>query len=541
MLKSILTALLVVTTLASQVNAQNQVEVSPRAPAPDCHARVNYNLNKILPGYLNQQDLCQPFTSIYQVVPGDYKGGDYYGEEFTDSKIRERWKTCKQDEACRIPAMKGALSFIKSEKRDTGSVDPFGKIDPDGHVNLSLVRRPDYFGRQPYDEPIGMAESHTYTIEFTVPRDTFERMYLGKTGNIKLRGWYLKGSRVTGDGAAPTRALVIMNNGGGGEITAIDQRGFEGVVFNPRTGGYVRDVAADGSSEQPGMRNWRGFVADLNNAGFDVLVTDRRGNGISGGEHGFDTLEQGNDIFREIDQLGSGDGLRILTPAKETISGKAAVTALFGQDDATKMPIVLGGYSRGSYAVEWAMHTNFVEDCDTDVNPPKCAPPRENANIKGAILYGPNAGGLGYRAAGHAMQEAALRVEFNTTYRLDSAVFVGIGKWPGVAIIKGTWGYPESLEGSFEAYKRAKEPKDIFVFHGPHQLETQSPENMALVGQRMVAFAKTAVLGEKQVPGALHPKDLKDLVLSSPDYWELTTKPTVGSQTDTAQPPGQRP
>ena len=82
------------------------------------------------------------------------------------------------------------------------------------------------------------------------------------------------------------------------------------------------------------------------------------------------------------------------------------------------MPIVLGGYSRGSYATAWAMQKNFVADCDDDRAEAVCAPPKGNRDIKGAILYGPNAGGLGYRAAGQDMEEAALRTEFNVTYRL---------------------------------------------------------------------------------------------------------------------------
>ena len=45
-------------------------------------------------------------------------------------------------------------------------------------------------------------------------------------------------------------------------------------------------------SEQHGMRHWRGFVAALNAAGFDVLITDPRGNGISDGVAGFNTAEQ---------------------------------------------------------------------------------------------------------------------------------------------------------------------------------------------------------------------------------------------------------
>ena len=175
------------------------------------------------------------------------------------------------------------------------------------------------------------------------------------------------------------------------------------------------------------------------------------------------------------------------------------------------------------------MHKNFVEDCDRDVPDGACGPALTRPNIKGAILYGPNSGGLGYRAAKHDMIEAALRLEHNTTYYVDSDVFANIGKWPGLMIVKGTWDYVEGLEGSLEAYRRAREPKEISVFRGPHPLATQNPENMRLVGARMAAFAEAAVLGRPSVAGARVPKDLRDLVASSPDHWELTTAP-AGAQ-----------
>jgi len=100
------------------------------------------------------------------------------------------------------------------------------------------------------------------------------------------------------------------------------------------------------------------------------------------------------------------------------------------------------------------------------------------------------------------MVEAALRLEYNITYYPDSDVFANIGKWPALMIVKGNWDDVEDLEGSLEAYRRAREPKEIFVFRGLHPLATQSPENMRLVEQRMAAFATAAVLGQPAVPGA---------------------------------------
>jgi hypothetical protein len=230
-------------------------------------------------------------------------------------------------------------------------------------------------------------------------------------------------------------------------------------------------------------------------------------------------------MLRELRQLESGEGLRLLTPAGEVLSGPAAAGKLLAGQSATDIPIVLAGYSRGSYATAWAMHRNFVEDCDRDLPDNGCRPPLGWTNIKGAILYGPNSAGLGYRLAGHDMIEAVLRTEANTTYYPDGEVFAHIRDWPGVLIVKGIWDYVEGLEGSLDAYRRAREPKEIFVFRGPHPLPTQNPENMRLAGQRMVAFARAAVLGKAQVEGAKPPADLKTLVGSSPDHWELTTAP----------------
>ena len=124
------------------------------------------------------------------------------------------------------------------------------------------------------------------------------------------------------------------------------------------------------------------------------------------------------------------------------------------------------------------------------------------------------------------MIEAALREEYNTTYYVDSDVFAnGSATGPRLMIAKGTWDYVEGLEGSLAAYQRAQEPKEIFVFLGPHALATQNPETMRLVGARMAAFARAAVLGLPNVPGAHAPRDLRDLVLSSADHWERTTDP----------------
>lgn len=496
--------------------------VNPGTPEPECSLHVNYDRNIDLPGY-RLGSMCIPFTRTNQLIPAG-RGPDFYITEFSDAAIRRRWDTCRKDEACRAAALAGAKPFLAYEPRLTGTVDAFGKIDPEGEVDLKAIRRPGYFGAPAYAEPVAGAERRTTTVEFTVPRDSYEIRHLGKTGTIKLRGWYLDGAGIDDGNGGRRRALVIVNNGGGSELTAIDDPRSPAVQRNA-AGQYVLDKQPDALSEQYGMRHWRGFVAMLNQAGFDVLITDRRGNGISGGVAGFNTAEQANDMFRELEQMQSGEGLRLLTAGGEVLAGKAAGGRLMAGVKATEIPVVLAGYSRGSYAVAWAMQKNFVRDCDLDVPSGRCQPALGWPNIKGAILYGPNSAGLGYRLAGHDMIEAALRMEYNTTYYVDSDVFANIGAWPAVLIVKGTWDYVEGLEGSFEAYRRAREPKEIFLFRGPHPLATQNAENMRLVGDRMAAFARAAVLGLPKVEEARAPADLKALVTASPDHWERTTAP----------------
>ncbi|WP_108398483.1 hypothetical protein [Devosia submarina] len=503
-----------------------QSVVNPGTPTPECTIRVNVDRNSELPGYLadwDGTDVCLPFMPTNQLIPADYKG-DFYVEEFTDARARQKWEACKADPACAEKTLTSARGFAKFEPRDTGTVVPEGGIEFEGDVDLADIRRPAFFGDAPYNEPIAEVDAKTYIVEFTVPRDSYERNHLDLSGDIKLRGWFIKGTGVDDGSGKKVRALVILNNGGGGEITSIDNPASEAYVLEAATGNYVSN-ADEALSEETGMRYWRGFLHDFSKAGFDVLITDRRGNGISGGQNGYNTAEQANDIFRELTQLDSGDGLRLLTPEGAVHEGADAARFLLDGASAHQVPVVIGGYSRGSYATQWFMQKNFVENCNFDVPDAGCEEPVGLDNIKGAILYGPNSAGLGYRVAGHDAIEGALREDFSTTYYVDSSALAGVDKWPALQIVKGTWDYVEGLEGSLDTYKRATGLKDISVFLGPHGLATQHPENMKFAGERMVAFATAAVLGRDSVQDSVAPADLKELVLSVPHHWELTTDP----------------
>jgi len=520
------TALTAVSLALLPLNAVGQDAGKPivneGTPTPDCVLHVNIDRNDDLPGYKTkwgEKEVCIPFTHTNQLVPAGSSPPKFYIDDFTDARVRAKWLACKAEPDCREKTLAAAKGFAKFEPRDTGTVDKDGVIEFDGEVELKKIRRPAYFGQKKYLEAIAEADPRAYVVEFTAPRDSYEIQHLKLSGDIKLRGWYIKGTGIADEAGSKQRALIIMNNGGGSEFTAIDDPASP--PFTVDKGKYT-PAKSDTLTEEPGLRHWRGFLSDLNSAGFDVLITDRRGNGISGGQNGFNTAEQANDMFRALEQMDSGDGLRILGPDGKLVVGAHAARTLLDGQSAHDVPLVVGGYSRGSYATQWFMHKNFVEDCNYDLATPVCETKRGLKNVKGAILYGPNSAGLGYRLAGHDAVEGALRVEFNTTYYVDSGVFAHVDTWPALQIVKGSWDYVEGLEGSLATYERATGLKDISVFLGPHILQTQNPDNMAFAGQRMVAFARAAVLGQKTVPDSVNPKTLKDLVTSVPHHWELS-------------------
>ncbi|MBD3744601.1 MAG: hypothetical protein IE932_00135 [Sphingopyxis terrae] len=488
---------------------------------------VKFDRNALFPGYRDDDGNCVPFTPLTNLPRANYVG-DYYVDEFTDAKIRGRWAVCKADPACADKVRSKAREYMEEDARLTGSVDPDGKIDPEGEVDLRAVRRPAYFGRAPLGEAIARADKFTTIVEFTLPPDPYERIVLGRTKAVKVRGWYLVGKGVVDDKGRRRRALIVMNNGGGFEITARDDPRADGVVRDP-SGNYHPAQGPVASTEQAGQRYWRGFVAALWDAGFDVLATVRRGNGVSGGASSHNAAEQGRDMFRQLEQMESGDGLRILTPEGVDLAGNQVHNLLMGGMKAKEIPVFFAGYSRGSYATAWAMQQNFVTDCELDSDVPKCARPRNWPNVRGAILYGSNSGGLGYRFAPHGdLVEAALRDEFHTVYYPDGDVLKNIGSWPAVAIIRGTWDGVEALDGSLDALARARQPKLFWAFRGPHLLNTQSPENMRLAGAQMVRFATGVILGRLDSERANPSR--RNVVRGAPPYWEKTNSPLAGKR-----------
>jgi len=169
----------------------------PPVPAPECTARVGYDRDAVLPGYLLSTsagpETCIPFTSARFKPPAGY-AGDFYVDEFTDSKLRAQWEQCKKDKPCYDRVYAQVISR-HPPNREQSIKDPhkrflLGKIDEKGdETDLASIRRPAYFARAPYHEPIAADDAQTYIVEFTAPAEAYERLHLQVDTDVKLRGW----------------------------------------------------------------------------------------------------------------------------------------------------------------------------------------------------------------------------------------------------------------------------------------------------------------------------------------------------------------
>ena len=506
-------------------------------PPTDCKAWVGTDRNAELPGYRLPQAggnvQCVPLLQTANLPPAGY-AGDYYVDEFTDAKLKARWAACKADAACfqRIDGQMQRWLPPNKERatRVTGMVDPVGRIDSDGVVDLRQIRKPGFFAKLPYQEAVAEADARTHVIEFTVPRDPLERLKLNMPGDIKLRGWYVEGGGVDDGRGGRTRALVIMSPGGGGQLTAIQHPADVAVTVDPATRRATPVRYPNATTEGIGMRGWRDHLHALNRAGFDVLAYDRRGEGLSGGFSDTNTLEQSEDIFRALQQMQDGRGLRLLTPRGELLEGAAAGGRLMAGLTARQIPLLLLGYSRGSMATGWAMTKNFAEACSYDLPTVTCTSAKGYPNIKGAVLYASFVSGAGYlpQAADLADRNlflGGMAADNHVAFYPNSAVLANMHRWPAVFFAKGLWDRAESLEGTVAAYDRVRGLKEIVVVRGPHSMETWPQPEQDRVRDRMVAFAVAAVQGRKSLPGAPAWSDLRELVATSPDAWEPSSQP----------------
>jgi hypothetical protein len=525
----------------------------PPVPVPECKAPVGYDRDAVLPGYLLPTSAgsatCIPFTSARFKPPAGYTG-DFYVDEFTDAKLRAKWEECKRDKSCYDRVYAQVISR-HPPNREQSIKDPhkrflLGKIEEKGdETDLASIRRPAYFAREPYHEPIAADDAHTYIVEFTAPAEAYERLHLHDNTDVKLRGWYIRGAGVDDGKGQKVRTLVTISGGGGDRVTAIDDPRDSSYKVDPGTGTTVLNDYPNATTGAKGMLAWRGVVHGLHQAGFDVLDFDRRGIGISSGTGETNTLQQGHDLLDIVASLRSGRGMRTLTPDGKVLRGQHAAAAVHGSAAEGGMPVFFLGTSRGTMTGSWAMTINFDKDCSYDLPEIECGPARHDPNIKGAILIAEFSSGTGYLPAetspiddgrgpgrDRGLFIGGIEIEHNIVFFPSSATLAGIHKWPSIFIARGLWCYADGLEGSIDSYSRVNGPKDLVVVRAPHAFETWPQTEQQRTVERMIAYARTVLAGGKTVPGRRTWSNMKELVATSSDVWEPSTHPTTYSRNE---------
>ena len=180
------------------------------------------------------------------------------------------------------------------------------------------------------------------------------------------------------------------------QLTAIQHPQDVSVTVDPATRRATSVRYPNATTEGMGMRFWRDHLYALHRAGFDVLAYDRRGEGLSGGFSDTNTLEQSEDIFRALEQMEHGRGMRVLMADGQLLEGPAAGGKLMAGMAARQIPLLLLGYSRGSMTTGWAMTKNYAGGCAYDMPVVTCSAPKGYPNIKGAMTYASFLSGAGY-------------------------------------------------------------------------------------------------------------------------------------------------
>jgi pimeloyl-ACP methyl ester carboxylesterase len=516
------------------------------APPAECEAPVGYDRDRVMSGYLIATaagpKTCVPFSSVAAYPPAGYEG-DFYVDEFSDVRLRQRWTECKQDKACYERVSKQVLAR-RPPNKDYHTTDPgrlylLGRVTGEGEIDLKAIRRPAFFAVHPYNEPIARLDAAAYIVEFTAPPDPYERIHRNATEPVKIRGWYIRSEGVDDGKGGRRRALVVMTPGGGGRIAAITHPDDRLYRVEPDGKTRINSVPTERSGAT-GQQLWRELATTFNAAGFDVLLYDRRGVGISTGYSDTNTLQQGRDLLAMIASLRTGEGLRAMAPSGELWKGRAAAAAVRGAPPDRGLPVLLFGSSRGTMASGWAMTMNFDKDCTYDLPTISCGKPIGDPSIKGAILFSEFTSGPGYvmdqpseedesRGLGRdrPLFIAGSAAELNIVFFPSSAILSGVDKWPAAFFARGLWDYAASLQGTIDSYSRVKGPKELVVVRAPHPYEVWPASERERVRERMIAFALAVLQGRTSVSGGRRWTDMKELVATTSDVWEPSTRPTV--------------
>jgi hypothetical protein len=489
---------------------------------PDSLAYVAWGWNGYLPAFKDNKRVSIPFMPVTIQPPLGYRG-DFYVDEFTAPKLKQRWQELKVKDPAAAKKIMDSLGIGKKlEYRHIGSLGSNGVVNGNDSLKLTEIRRPAFFGQSPYFEDIAKVEQDTYTVEFTVPRGLYEQRILKVTEPIKLRGWFIKGKGILNANGKRTHALIIYNTGHSCQLCAIQHPDAPYSVFDPKTKQYigVSYPSKDFQTERGGSLSERQRFYEYNKAGFDVLTVDKRAHGYSGGFNARNDNAMPDDCFRMLDQLESGAGLTVLTPTGKLLQGEKTAGLLLRGVSAKQVPVIIGGLSQGAIIASHVMQKNFVGWTDFIEADQKFSPAK-NYNIKAAILLDGNPEGIGYRCKGWSdvYMEAARRVEKYTMFYPTSEILANIDKWPAVYFEHGLWDSLMCPEGNYEAYRRAKGLKELVFYRGPHAGDRKKYLLPYMI-KKEIEFAVRAIVN----PGKKYPelKSFKEAVLRSAPYWDPT-------------------
>jgi pimeloyl-ACP methyl ester carboxylesterase len=213
-------------------------------------------------------------------------------------------------------------------------------------------------------------------------------------------------------------------------------------------------------------------------AGFDVLVLDMRGHGVSEGQCSYDDVMMAEDTFEVLRQLETGQGLRTIGPDEVTREGGAAIGLL--PDTAENTPVVLWGSSQGTLISSWAMTKNAIEDA------------YENFNIKGYVsiagddvistVVDPTL----FYFVGYYSTE----IGFEGAIGEPSLIYNHMDKWPAYYQAKGLTDDVFPPEACILGYNRSLGLKQINLVPTGHTLD----EYERYAESRALKFAQVAAL-----------------------------------------------
>jgi hypothetical protein len=168
-----------------------------------------------------------------------------------------------------------------------------------------------------------------------------------------------------------------------------------------------------------------------------------------------------------------------------------------------------------------------------------CKAPLGDPTVKGAILVADFSSGVGYLEGQTSPKDdgrgpgrdrglfiGGIEEKNDIVFFPSSAILHGISKWPSGFFARGLWCYADGLEGEIASYSRVKGLKELDVVRGPHPFETWPAPEKERIRDRIIAYATAVLFDQKNIPGQRPWSNMKQLVATSSDIWEPSTKPT---------------